>query len=101
MPEFDKVVFTLPTKTVTVVNTKQYGWFVVQPTAAVTPSKKTPVAQAGKKIEQQLLQEKKNTFMNTWISGIQKSYCTGGEIKYQVGYTPNPDPCAAPNTTTT
>ncbi len=67
MPEFDKVVFKLPTKTVTAVNTKQYGWFVVQPTGAITASKKTPVAQAGKQIQQQLLTEKKNAFMTTWV----------------------------------
>ena len=27
-----------------------------------------------------------------------KSYCKG-KIAYQVGYTPNPDPCAPPATT--
>jgi parvulin-like peptidyl-prolyl isomerase len=101
VPEFDKVVFKLPTKTVTVVNTKQYGWFVVQPTGAITASKKTPVAQAGKQIQQQLLTEKKNAFMTTWVTNIQKSYCTGGKVKYQVGFAPSPDPCAATKTTTT
>lgn len=100
-PEFDKLLFALATKAVAKLNTKQYGWFVLQPTASTTPATRTPVAQVGKQIQQQLLQEKKNALMTTWVDGIQKSYCKGGNIKYQVGYTPSPDPCAATNTTTT
>jgi hypothetical protein len=26
---------------------------------------------------------------------VQKAYCSGSRIKYQVGYTPSPDPCTA------
>ena len=100
VPEFDKVVFSSATK-VAKVNTKQYGWFVVQPTSAITPAKQTPVATAGKQIQTLLIQQKKNTLMTTWVNNLQKSYCSGGQIKYQVGYAPSPDPCAATNTTTT
>ena len=101
VPEFDKVVFSSATKTVAKVNTKQYGWFVVQPTSAIKPATQTPVATAGKQIQTLLLQQKKNAVMTTWITNLQKGYCTGGQIKYQVGYVPSPDPCAATNTTTT
>jgi hypothetical protein len=41
--------------------------------------------------------------MNTWVSGLSKQFCSGSKIKYQVGYTPNPDPCTSTitNATTT
>jgi parvulin-like peptidyl-prolyl isomerase len=100
VPEFDKVAFTLGTKAVAKVNTKQYGWFVLQPTAATKPAKKTPVKEAGKQIEQTLLQTKKNEQFTTWFNGIQKDYCKG-KIAYQAGYKPSPDPCVSTGTTTT
>jgi hypothetical protein len=39
--------------------------------------------------------------MTKWVETKKKSYCKAG-IKYQVGYQPNPDPCATlPGATTT
>jgi parvulin-like peptidyl-prolyl isomerase len=101
VPEFDKLVFSLPTKNVATVNTKQYGWFVLQPTAAATRATTTPIAKATKQIEQTLLQTKKNDVMTSWIAKIQKDYCKGSKISYQTGYKPSPDPCAQTSTTTT
>jgi parvulin-like peptidyl-prolyl isomerase len=100
VPEFDKLAFALKTKAVEKVNTKQYGWFVLQPTAATKPAKTTPVDKAGKQIEKQLLQTKKNEAMTAWLTKTQKDYCKGEKIEYQAGYKPTPDPCAAPATTT-
>ena len=34
------------------------------------------------------------------MNDLIKSYCKG-KVSYQVGYTPNPDPCAAPTTSAT
>ena len=90
--EFDKLLFSLKTNTLAKVNTKQYGWFVLEPTAAV---KKTPFSTVAK----DALSEKKNAFMTDWADKIQKSYCKG-RITYQVGYAPSPDPCAAASTST-
>ena len=39
--------------------------------------------------------------MTDWVSGLTKSFCGGKKIKYQVGYTPSPDPCASTTSTTT
>jgi parvulin-like peptidyl-prolyl isomerase len=99
--EFDKALFSLATNTLAKVNTKQYGWFVLQPTAAITPATKKPFTKEAKSIAKTLLTDKKNTFMTTWAANIQKSYCKGSQIKYQVGYTPSPDPCAPAAATTT
>jgi foldase protein PrsA len=99
--EFDKLAFSLPTNTVGKVNTTQYGWFVLEPTAVVKAAHKSPVAVVGKEIEQTLIQNKKNQQMTDWVNQIQKTYCKGRKITYQAGYQPTPDPCAATNTTTT
>jgi len=99
VPAFDKLAFSLKTNEVAKVNTPQYGWFVLSPTAAVKKGKSSTLAEETKSIKQTLLQTQKNTAMTNWVNKIQKSYCDGG-IRYQTGYKPNPDPCATTNTTT-
>jgi hypothetical protein len=47
------------------------------------------------------VQQKKNETMSTWVSSTSKTFCSGGKIKYQVGYKPTPDPCAATTTAPT
>ena len=39
--------------------------------------------------------------MTDWVGGLSKSFCGGKKIKYQVGYTPSPDPCASTTSTNT
>jgi parvulin-like peptidyl-prolyl isomerase len=94
VPEFDKLLFSLGTNTVGKTNSKQYGWFVLEPTAA------TKKAALGT-IATQLLTDKKNAFMTAWVDTTTKTYCKGGKVKYQAGYAPSPDPCVATKTTTT
>jgi len=50
---------------------------------------------------QQLLQQKKNQAITTWFNNLSKSFCKGGKIHYQVGYTPSPDPCTSTTSTNT
>jgi hypothetical protein len=38
--------------------------------------------------------------MQKWVEDTKKDYCKAG-IKYQVGYQPNPDPCASVTSSTT
>jgi len=100
--EFDKVAFTSPTKTVhTPVYSKQYGWFVIEPLSAIKAKSTTPEKQVSNTIKQQLLQQDKNQAMTDWVASLTKSFCSGSKIKYQTGYTPNPDPCAPTTTATT
>jgi foldase protein PrsA len=105
VPEFDKLLFSLPTKHTASVNSAQYGWFVLQPTSAVKPAGTSSEKQVADSIRTQLDQQSRNTFMNDWVAKITKSFCSGGKIKYQAGYQPSPDPCTAlataTNTTTT
>jgi parvulin-like peptidyl-prolyl isomerase len=101
VPAFDSLLFSLKTNQVGKVNTSQYGWFVLRPTAAATGATTTPEKTVAPQIEQTLLTTKKNAVMTAWITKVAKSYCTGNEIQYQAGYTPNPDPCAQYTTSST
>jgi foldase protein PrsA len=92
VPDFDRVAFSLKTGELgKPVNTPEYGWFVIK---AVSPVKRTSEKQAAATIRQQLLDEKRNQAMTDWATNLAKSFCTDGQISYQIGYTPSPDPCA-------
>ena len=101
VPEFDKVAFTAAKGLHTPIYSKQYGWFVIRTLGNVKPRSTTPEKQVSSSIKQQLLQQKKNQAMTDWVSGLSKSFCSGSKIKYQVGYTPSPDPCASTTTNAT
>ena len=57
--------------------------------------------QVADSIRQQLLQDGKNKAMADWVSGLAKDFCSDSKIKYQVGYSPSPDPCAVTTTSAT
>jgi len=38
--------------------------------------------------------------MTDWVNSVTKDYCGGTKLRYQVGYQPSPDPCAAVTTST-
>jgi parvulin-like peptidyl-prolyl isomerase len=101
---FDKIAFTQPTKVVhaPIYDPTQYkSWFVIEPLTAVKPRQSTPEKQVATSIEQQLLQTKKNQAMTDWVSSTTKGFCSGSQIKYQVGFTPSPDPCTVTTTNST
>ena len=96
MPEFDKTAFSLQQgQLAKPVHSGQYGWFIIQALSAIRPPSETPLSKVKDSIRQQLEQQKKNDVMTKWINGMQKSFCKPGEIKYQAGYQPTPDPCAS------
>ena len=101
---FDTIAFSQPTKVVhaPIYDPTQYkSWFVIEPLSAVKPRQSTPEKQVATSIKQQLLQTKKNQAMTDWVSSTTKSFCSGSQIKYQVGYTPTPDPCTVTTTNAT
>jgi parvulin-like peptidyl-prolyl isomerase len=107
VPEFDKAVFDPSAKTgqlLKPVNTATYGWFVIRPLANVSPASVEAESQAAPAIRQQLAQSKQQQVASAWMTRVEKSYCSGGQIAYLTGYQPSPDPCAtlnAPTPTTT
>jgi foldase protein PrsA len=101
VPAFDTVAFTEKTNVVHApIHDKTYGWFVIEPVSPVHPRSVTPEKQVSATIKSQLEQQDKNQAITTWINDLSKSFCSGGKIKYQVGYKPSPDPCASTATTT-
>ncbi len=100
VPEFDKVAFAQPTKQVHApIHNAQYGWFIIEPLSNVKPRSTTPEKQVSAAIKQQLLTQNQNQATTDWATALSKSFCSGSKIKYQVGYAPTPDPCAATATT--
>jgi parvulin-like peptidyl-prolyl isomerase len=92
VPNFDKTVFSMKTgELAKPFNTPEYGWFIVK---ALKPIKKTTEKDVAEQIRQQLLAEKGNEAYTAWSSDLARKVCTSDAISYQIGYTPNPDPCA-------
>ena len=100
MPPFDKAAFSLKKGEISQPVNTQYGYHIIQALSDVKPAKTTPLAKVESSIKQQLEQQRKNDAMTKWVDQKKKSYCKSG-IKYQVGYQPNPDPCATVTGTTT
>jgi len=94
VPEFDKAAFALKKGELSKPIKTQYGYHIIQALSAVKPSSTTSLSKVSASIKQQLEQQRKNDKITKWLEDTKKDYCSG-KIKYQVGYQPNPDPCAS------
>jgi parvulin-like peptidyl-prolyl isomerase len=86
VPEFDKVAFSLKAHQIAQPVKTTYGWHVIQ---ALTPIKKqsvTKLSEVKTAIRQQLLQQKKQEEMRTWVDKTSKDF--ESKTSYQVGYEP-------------
>ena len=101
VPQFDKPAFSLKTGQLSKPVHTSYGWHIIQALSAIHPPGLTPLSKVKDTIRQQLDQQKKTEVMTKWFNDTQKKFCTSGSIKYQVGYQPNPDPCASLLTSST
>jgi foldase protein PrsA len=101
--EFDKTAFSLKKGQLSPPIHTQYGYHIIQALSAIRPAKTTPLDKVKSSIRQQLEQQRKQDQMTKWVDQTKKTFCKDDRIKYQVGYQPNPDPCAAilSNTSTT
>ena len=86
VPPFDRAAFSLVNNAISQPVKTQYGWHIIQPLGPVKKSKTTPLAQVKEAIRQQLLQEKKQSEMTSWVNGVRKDFA--GKTTYQVGYQP-------------
>jgi parvulin-like peptidyl-prolyl isomerase len=100
VPEFDKTAFALGKDELSKPVKTQYGYHIIQALSEIRPAKTTPLSKVEASIKQQLEQQQKNETMTKWIEDTKKDYCDS-RIKYQVGYKPNPDPCASVTGATT
>jgi parvulin-like peptidyl-prolyl isomerase len=99
VPAFDRVAFSLKKGQVSQPVKTQYGYHIIQALSAVKPPQKTPLNKVEASIRQQLGDQEKRDAMTKWVDDTKNKYCKS-RIKYQVGYAPNPDPCATTGTTT-
>jgi parvulin-like peptidyl-prolyl isomerase len=86
LPEFEQVAFSIKTNEVAKPVKTQAGWHIIQALGPVKKGTKTPFAQVKEAIRQQLLQEKKNKRMETWVADMRKDLAD--DTAYQVGYKP-------------
>ena len=99
VPPFDKAAFALKTNEISKPVKTQYGWHIIQPLAAPTKAKQTPLKDVKESIRQQLLQTKRNDAMSKWVDTTKKDFCKG-KLSYGAAYKPLTDPCAALTTST-
>lgn len=98
VPIFDTTAFSSPAGKVVkpFYDPTQYkAWFVIEPLGAVKPKSVTPEKQVSASIKQTLLDSKKKQAVTDWQTTLTKHYCSDSHIRYAVGYTANPDPCAS------
>jgi foldase protein PrsA len=99
VPEFDKTAFSLKKGELSKPIKTQYGYHIIQALSGIKPATTTTLEKVRASIRQQLEQQRKNDKITKWLEDTKKDYCNG-KIKYQVGYQPNPDPCATLTGTT-
>jgi parvulin-like peptidyl-prolyl isomerase len=93
VPEFEQAAFNVGNNGITKPVKTQYGWHVIQALSPVKKGSTTPFKQVKEAIRQQLVQEKKNQEMQSWVEDMRKDL--DDETAYQVGYKPaSPEPAA-------
>ncbi|MDQ2966844.1 MAG: peptidylprolyl isomerase, partial [Actinomycetota bacterium] len=93
VPAFDKTAFSLKKGELSRPIHTQYGYHIIEALSGIKAAQTTSLSKVESSIRQQLGQQRKNEAMTKWVETKKKSYCKSG-VKYQVGYQPNPDPCA-------
>jgi parvulin-like peptidyl-prolyl isomerase len=100
VPAFDKTAFSLKKGELSQPIHTQYGYHIIEALSEIKAAQTTTLSKVESSIRQQLEQQRKNDAMTKWVEKKKKSFCKSG-IKYQVGYQPNPDPCATLTGSTT
>jgi parvulin-like peptidyl-prolyl isomerase len=96
VPEFDKTAFELRTGQLSKPVHTQFGWHIIHADKPAKPRQSTPFAQVKGSIRQQLLQQKRSTALQKWLSALTKEY--EGKISYAAGLAP---PATTTSATTT
>jgi parvulin-like peptidyl-prolyl isomerase len=86
VPEFEKIAFSIKTKQIAKPVKTQFGWHIIQALGPIKKGTTTPFKQVKEAIRQQLIQDKKNKKMETWVADMRKDL--EDDTAYQVGYKP-------------
>jgi parvulin-like peptidyl-prolyl isomerase len=87
VPEFEQVAFTIGNMGISKPVKTQFGWHIIQALTPVKHGTTTPYPQVKAAIRQQLLQDRKNKEMQSWVTDMRKDLAK--ETSYQVGYKPS------------
>lgn len=87
VPEFEQVAFTIGNMGISKPVKTQFGWHVIQALTPVKHGTTTPFPQVQAAIRQQLLQDRKNKEMQSWVADMRKDLAK--DTSYQVGYKPS------------
>ena len=86
VPEFDQTAFELETGELSEPVKTQFGWHIIEATAAVEPKATQPLSEVEEQISQQLLEEKKNARINEWIAELRERFAE--DVAYAPGFEP-------------
>ncbi|CAN5318574.1 peptidylprolyl isomerase [soil metagenome] len=95
VPEFDKTAFELEQGALSRPVKTTYGYHVIEALSPVKKATTTPIAKVRASIRTTLLQQKKTTFMTTWVEDLKDKY--DGKVSYAAGF----EPPEIPDATTT
>jgi parvulin-like peptidyl-prolyl isomerase len=83
-----------------VYDSQQYkSYFIIEPLTPIKPGASKPTAAEKAQIQNALASTQKNTFMNNWVTDLEKTYCKSKAIDYATGYQPSPDLCTSVTST--
>jgi foldase protein PrsA len=86
VPPFDKTVFSLETGELSKPVKTEFGWHVIEALSAIKPKSQRPLSEVAKDIRSQLLEDKKNEALNTWVKELKERLAA--DVAYAVGYRP-------------
>jgi parvulin-like peptidyl-prolyl isomerase len=88
VPEFEEVAFALDTGAVGEPVKSQFGWHIIKALEDTQPAETTSFADAKDSIEEQLLEERRNEAMSTWVNQVRTKF--GSQVSYAVGFAAPP-----------
>ena len=83
---FDKKAFELDVNEISAPVKTEFGFHLIQALSKVKAATTTPLKDVKEAIRGQLLQEKKNKAMTTWVDELKADY--EDKVSYAVGYSP-------------
>jgi parvulin-like peptidyl-prolyl isomerase len=86
VPPFDKTAFALERGELSRPVKTTFGYHVIEALTAVRPATTRKLEEVEDEIRQQLLQQRKNEAMTTWVEDLGKRY--DGKVTYAVGFEP-------------